>query len=182
MKHKIIILIYIIISLNKSFAQSDGINKSVLNNSQYEVINDLFDTEKSHTVLYHKTDISKTWSFLMTPERLDMLLGPPCNNGSKRLEWKDIFKKNDFKILHNEIIQLKSLQLDKAKLNKGIKVSDSCEKRDDKHITVISAPIIIGKYAIVKQSSWYGESILIANKDKNKWSVICRKSVFQILE
>jgi hypothetical protein len=97
------------------------------------------------------------------------------------LKWNVIFDTNDFKKLNNEIIHLKSYDLDKTKLNKSIKVSNSYEKNGNK-ATIISAPIILGYYVIIKQSSFYGESILVASKTKDKWSIVCRKSVFQILE
>lgn len=180
---KFILILCLIINTNNCIAQNNNIKERTLSESQYEIINDLFGPDNSNRTLYYKTDLSKTWSLLITPDRLNMLLGPPCNDGSKILKWNDIFDTNDFKKLKNEIIHLKSYDLDKTKLNKSIEISKSYEKSvNNKEVTIISAPIILGNYALIKQSSFYGESILVASKTNDKWSVICRKSVFQILE
>lgn len=94
---KIILLtsIYLILIGNGLIAQNQGLKS--LDNQEYEIINDLFSTNNSKVGVYKTTDFSKTWMYLMNPNELDNLLGPPCNDGVNIIKWTDIFSNENFK-------------------------------------------------------------------------------------
>jgi hypothetical protein len=181
MKYKIGLIFFYLGLGCQGMAQNRNIRENYLNDAQYEVINDLFKKEEGFKFLYSKTDFSKAWSILAHPQKLNNLLGPPCNNGKEILEWKEIFDKNEFGELKKRILNLKEFIIDEDKLENSIRISESIET-SDKEVTVISAPIVIGSHAVIKQFYFKGESILFAYKKNNKWTIICRKSIFQKLD
>lgn len=74
------------------------------------------------------------------------------------------------------------MKLDQSKLHQNIILEDDFEPQNEsyKSVSSISRPIIVNDFAIIKRSSMYGESIIIAKKQKNRWIVICHKTVFGI--
>jgi hypothetical protein len=154
-----------------------------LNNNEYNVINDIFSDVKDSIYIYDQTDSSKTWSYLIQYNHLDILYGQKCNNGLETLEWHDIFSENDLKKIRSQIIKMHSFKLDKSKLSEKISLINKCINfSGKKNIISITKPIIVNDYAIIKSSSHSNESIIIASKSSNKWIPICRKWIYSVID
>ncbi|MCK7590507.1 hypothetical protein M0G43_07985 [Subsaxibacter sp. CAU 1640] len=177
--------VYIVLSLlvisNRLIGQNE--NQNVMSDEAYELINNLFDS-KDDVGIYKLTDFSKTWMYLMSPNQLDNLMGPPCNDGNKLIKWSEIFSDEDFKSIIEKIINSTPLELDRKRLNAHITLEDSFEPigKSYKTVSSISQPIIINNYAIIKRSGLKGESIIVAKKLNGTWKVVCHKTVFGISE
>ena len=86
-----------------------------LSDDEYKVINDLLRETNDTVYYYYKTDISKTWSFLMPPDYLDRLIGPPCNDGHNLISWDRIFSSQDFQKVRDQIRKQKPIEFNHEK-------------------------------------------------------------------
>jgi len=173
-------LLIVFISLISCEAVRSQVDSSLtMSDEEYEVINDLYGGNEADVFVYFETDFSKTWSYLMHPRYLDELYGPPCNNGKEILEWEDIFSIEDFSKISSIIRKSYPYKLDKSRLSKHIILSDNYRQRNEysSSVRIITRPIILKNLAIIKQSDFLNELIIIASKSSGKWKPICTKWV-----
>ncbi|WP_336066510.1 hypothetical protein [Mesoflavibacter sp. CH_XMU1404-2] len=169
----------LLISLLICFSSNHSNISENITDEQYKIINDLFSNEKNKKELYTYTDYSKTWAFtLLNYESLKNLLGPPCTKDGLIVKWENIFSNKELKMLRDKIAHHKVMKLDNNKLSKNISLKKTI---DDKTI-IISVPEIINNYSVVKISGNKGELIIVAKKVNNKWEIICRKWVYQVID
>lgn len=175
---KIIIACLTIISCQSLKGQTHL--EPLLSDAEYKVINDLYGNEVK---LYSETDFSKTWSYLMHPRHLEALYGPPCIDGKEIIEWRNIFSTDDFSELSDLIKKLRPYKLDRSKLSKNIILTDklSTSWKSEDRIIVISKPIILNGFAVIKQHDYENELIIVATRSSGKWKTFCRKWVVLIL-
>ena len=171
----------LLVLLNFSSFNSFSQELKELSLDQYDVINSLFSKNENEKYL-QLTDNSKTWNLLLSSSELDNLLGPPCNDGIKIIEWDNLLSKKDFEKIRREIIHSAPITLDSSKLNPKIKLvkNNSSHEYNAREIASISSPIIIDDLAIIKKSSYLSEMIIIAKRSENGWKSLCVKWTYQI--
>jgi len=171
--HVISVIIVLCMGLN-SFSQYE--ENDIISDQEYEIINLFNAPDKGNKIfVYRRTYFDKGWKQYFVKSKMDRIyarVGIPTVVSNDALD--SILTEELLEEIRFRITMSKPLELNKNKLNKGVKLVASFDKKSDlqKGVGRISEPIIINDIAVYRDLSYMEAPIFILQRKEGKWEII----------